>query len=55
MATDDMEIIHSPLEQTYSAEGHTLCIQIYLLLVHHLLHLLLILLHQFSLQYFQLQ
>ena len=29
MATDDMEIIHSPLEQTYSAEGHTLCIQIY--------------------------
>lgn len=29
MATDDMEIIHSPLEQTYSAEGHTLRIHIY--------------------------
>ena len=29
VATDDMEIIHSPLEQTYSAEGRTLCIQIY--------------------------
>lgn len=29
MATDDMEIIHSPLAQTYSAGGHTLRIEIY--------------------------
>ena len=29
MATGDMEIIHSPLAQTYSAGGHTLRIQIY--------------------------
>jgi uncharacterized protein len=27
--TDDVEIIHSPLAQTYSAEGHTLHIDIY--------------------------
>jgi len=27
--TDDIEIIHSPLEQTYSGEGHALHIQIY--------------------------
>ncbi len=27
--TDDMEIIHSPLTQTYSADGHTLRIEIY--------------------------
>ena len=27
--TDDIEIIHSPLAQTYSAGGHTLCIEIY--------------------------
>ena len=27
--TDDMEIIHSPLAQTYSADGHTLRIDIY--------------------------
>jgi uncharacterized protein len=27
--TDDMEIIHSPLAQTYSANGHTLRIEIY--------------------------
>ncbi len=27
--TDDMEIIHSPLAQTYSAGGHTLRIHIY--------------------------
>lgn len=27
--TDDMEIIHSPLTQTYSADGHTLRIDIY--------------------------
>lgn len=29
VATDDMEIIHSPLTQAYSAEGHTLRIDIY--------------------------
>lgn len=27
--TDDIEIIHSPLQQTYSTDGHTLDIQIY--------------------------
>jgi uncharacterized protein len=27
--TDDMEIIHSPLAQTYSADGHTLRVDIY--------------------------
>lgn len=27
--TDETELIHSPLTRTHSAEGHTLCIQIY--------------------------
>jgi uncharacterized protein len=27
--SEDIEIIHSPLQQTYSADGHTLSIQIY--------------------------
>jgi uncharacterized protein len=27
--TDDMDIIHSPLQQTYSADGHSVSIQIY--------------------------
>lgn len=29
MTDDDIELIHSPLTQTYSAEGHTLSIEIY--------------------------
>ncbi len=27
--TEDIDIIHSPLEQAYSADGHSVCIQIY--------------------------
>jgi uncharacterized protein len=27
--TEDIDIIHSPLEQTYSSDGHSVCIQIY--------------------------
>jgi hypothetical protein len=29
MTDDDIQLIHSPLTQTYSADGHTLQIEIY--------------------------